>query len=377
VHWRSWIRDGWLGTQLGLRKRRPPRDDGRIRGWRVRRLEERRVLSVTSVEAGPNQTGVNEGTEVDVNATFQDDDVPGNNPHTATIDWGDGSTPTAGVVDEPNGGNDGEVTGSHFYADNGIYTVTVTVFGDDGTSSSDTFTVTVVNVNPTVTATTDQTVDEGTPISITNIGTVTDPGYDTPPAGGGVDETFTFSIDWGDGSTDSTGSVTIDDVGGPNDLTNGSFDGTHEYADDGIYTVTITVTDDNGGVGTDTFTITVNNVAPTLTPTTNRTVDEGTPISITNIGTFTDPGYDTPPAGGVQDETFTFTIDWGDGSTDSTGTATIDTPGGVGVLTAGSFDGTHEYADDGVYTVTLTITDDDGDSDTRTFTITVNNVAPT
>ncbi|MDZ4784068.1 MAG: PKD domain-containing protein [Planctomycetia bacterium] len=377
MHWRSWVRDGWLGTQLGLRKRRPVRDDGRVRGWRVRRLEERRVLSVTSVEAGPNQAGVNEGSEVDVNATFEDDDVPGNNPHTATIDWGDGSTATAGVIDEPNGGNDGEVTGSHFYADDGIYTVTVTVTGDDGTFQSDTFTVTVVNVNPTVTATTNRTVDEGTPISITNIGTITDPGYDTPPAGGGVDETFTFTIDWGDGSTDSAGTADIDDVGGPGDLTNGSFDGSHEYADDGVYTVTITVTDDNGGTDTDTFTITVNNVAPTLTATTDRTTDEGTPISITNIGTFTDPGYDTPPAGGVVDETFTFTIDWGDGSTDSAGTATVDDIGGVGDLTDGSFDGSHEYADDGIYTVTLTITDDDGDSDTATFTITVSNIAPT
>ena len=49
------------------------------------------------------------------------------------------------------------------------------------------------------------------------------------------------------------------------------------------------------------------------------------------------------------------------------GPATIDVPGSAGVHTAGSFDGSHTYADNGVYTVTVTISDDDGGSTSATF----------
>ena len=44
-----------------------------------------------------------------------------------------------------------------------------------------------------------------------------------------------------------------------------------------------------------------------------------------------------------------------------------------GVLSTGSFGGSHTYADNGVYTVTVTIFDDDGGSDVKTYVITVTN----
>ena len=133
--------------------------------------------------------------------------------------------------------------------------------------------------------------------------------------------------------------------------TAGSFDGSHIYADNGVYTVTVTVMDDDGGVTVQTFEVTVNNVAPTLTVSPNQTVNEGATLNLPNIGQFTDPGFDNPLNSGETSETFTYSINWGDGTPLNTGVPTIDAPGGPGVPTAGSFDGSHIYADNGVYTV--------------------------
>src|SRR5690606_15292502 len=122
--------------------------------------------------------------------------------------------------------------------------------------------------------------------------------------------------DWGDGTAVTNGTATIDVAGAPGTLTQGAFNGNHAYADNGVYTVTITIFDDDGGSNQKSFTITVNNVAPTLTVVGNQTVDEGSQVSITDIGTFTDPGFANPSnplPGGETDETFTYTIDWGDG----------------------------------------------------------------
>ena len=81
--------------------------------------------------------------------------------------------------------------------------------------------------------------------------------------------------------------------------------------------------------------------------------------------------------GGELSETFTFTINWGDGTAISAGAATVDAVGSIGVPTAGSFDGQHTYADNGVYTVSVTVFDDDGGQHLQTFQVTVLNVAPT
>ena len=154
---------------------------------------------------------------------------------------------------------EGSFDGSHTYADNGIYTVTVTISDDDGGSVSDTFTVVVNNVTPTLTVAPDQDDRREYELSITNIGSFTDPGFDNPfNEGGETSERFTFAVDWGDGTEVDSGLATIDVPGGAGVPTAGSFNSAHTYADNGIYTVTVTISDDDGGSVSDTFTVTVN-----------------------------------------------------------------------------------------------------------------------
>lgn len=308
-------------------------------------------------------------------ATFTDPGV--NDTHSATVDWGDGHIEAADVT-YLNG--IGLVAGSHTYADNGTYTVVVTVLDGDGGVASDTLEVQVTNVAPQLNPISDQTVNEGSPLEIEDLGQFWDPGFDNPlNTTGETEESFTYSIDWGDGSPLDTGNATIDQMGTPDgELTRGSFNGSHIYADNGTYTVTVTLMDDDMGVATQRFQVVVNNVRPMLGTIDDRTVEEGTPLNLQDAFEFTDPGFANPdnPNGATQ-ETFSYSIDWGDGTASTIGIPTILEEGSPGMPTRGSFGGQHVYADNGTYTVRVTVTDDDGGVAVETFQVLVTNVAPT
>src|SRR5207248_11466515 len=110
----------------------------------------------------------------------------------------------------------------------------------------------------------DGTVNEGG--AITLVGTFTDPGS--------VD---TWTYNWH--VVSSNGQVIADGSGQNFNFTPN---------DDGTYTATFTVTDDDGGVGTASTVVTVNNVAPTANAGAVQTVNEGDMVN--RAGTFTDPG---------------------------------------------------------------------------------------
>ena len=88
------------------------------------------VSSMPTIQAKPKATFKK------VVANFTDADPNGaTSDYTATIDWGDGSTPTGGAI-APNGLGGWTVTGTHSYNKAGGYSATVTVHDSGGAHSS-------------------------------------------------------------------------------------------------------------------------------------------------------------------------------------------------------------------------------------------------
>ena len=152
----------------------------------------------------------------------------------------------------------------------------MTVSDDDLGSDTKTRNVTVKNVAPTITAASiDSPINENDSSTLT--GAFTDPG---------TLDTFTLTVDWGEGD--------------PVDYPLGTaqvFSASHQYLDDNptgtasdVYAVSWTVTDDDTGTDTASTTVTVDNVAPTVTINAGPTsVNEGDAASHYTYS-WTDPG---------------------------------------------------------------------------------------
>jgi large repetitive protein len=163
--------------------------------------------------AGPDQTA-GETQSVSFNGSGSSD-VDGD-ALTFAWDFGDGSTATG-------------VAPSHAYADNGTYTVTLTVTDGYGNSASDTAIVTVTNVAPTAALSGPASGVRGQDRGFTF--SATDPSAVDTAAG------FTYSVNWGDGT-----SSTIAGPGSGVQLA-------HTWVAAGSYTVRVTATDKDGGAG--------------------------------------------------------------------------------------------------------------------------------
>ena len=210
---------------------------------------------------------------------------------------------------------------SHLYVDDGCFTVTLTVQDDDDGVTVYTSHVLVDNVAPSVVAGADREyIKEGDMVNFTAI--IEDPG---------ILDTHTVEWDFDDGS--------ISDL----------LEVQHRFLDDGNYIIVLTVMDNSGGTNTTTFRVAVSNVRPVITAEANTTeIDEGGWVTFTV--TWTDVG---------ELDEHTVLWDFGDG------TKTTDP------------DPSHQFVQDGTYTVLVTVTDDDAGESSKPFIIKVLNVAPT
>jgi PKD repeat protein len=156
-----------------------------------------------------------------------------------------------------------------------------------------------------------------------------------------------WTLDFGDGSQEASGSGT------PPSNTS------HTYSTPGMYTATLTVTDDQSA--TDTATVAVNakaNVPPTAVLKSSPTPATGkAPLMVT---------FDGSGSSDSDGSIASWTLDFGDGSGDASGSGTP--PSNT----------SHTYSSPGTYTATLTVTDDQGATGTATVSVKAKaNVPPT
>lgn len=260
----------------------------------------------------PLAASYNEGASIAFNGAGSSD--PDDVVLTYAWDFGDGATST-------------DQNPSHTYADDGDYTVSLTV--SDGTlNDTESTTAHVVNVAPTVNAGADGQENEGA--LFTQGGSFTDPGADS----------WSATVDYGDGS-----GVQALTLSGKN------FTLSHTYIDNGIYTITVTVTDDEGGTGMDQVGMTILNVVPTVNAGPDGTVTSGENFTLT--GGFSDPG--------IIDYPWNWSINWGFGA-NSTG-STNDQSAAIEATTRACAAGT--------YNVVLSVTDKDNGTGNDNMQLTV------
>jgi len=145
-----------------------------------------------------------------------------------------------------------QVSGSKTYGDDGNFPVEVILTGSRaGAKTTPLGTVSVTNVAPTLNPRGNSTGQVTVPVSIVDLGVFQDTGF-------GATETFQYDINWGDGTAADTGAATVDRIGSAGVATIGSFDGTHTFARAGNYTVRYRITDDNGGLAEQTFSVQIN-----------------------------------------------------------------------------------------------------------------------
>lgn len=227
-------------------------------------------------------------------------------------------------------------TATYQWMDDYIGSVTVEV-SDGNLIDSDITTVTVINNPPFIEEVIqnplDVYVDEEVSLDVTFFD-----GYGRIASG----DTYNAIIDWADGSASQC-------VLGIYEF---NFMEAHVYTEAGVYSVIITITDDNGGQVSEIWEIVINEKLVEAGP--DGTIDEGSP--------FISAGFLADDSG-----TYTAQVDYGDG---------------IGIqellLNPGNtFDLLHIYCDNGVYTILVTVFNEGVVWGSDSVIVIVNNVAPT
>ena len=194
-----------------------------------------------TAHAGEDQT-VDEGDTVTLEGTFTDPNVG----DTHTFLWHMESSTNGQVIPDSSDPAFPEPSTQPFSfipCDNGVYTFSFTVTDNYGAQGTDEVVVTVNNVPPVVT----DVYISNQPNSEFILPVVHEIDFEGTFTDAGTCDTHTGVWEWGDATTSD---ATIAESSG-----SGTASGSHTYSTPGDYTVTLTVTDDDGGTDYDTVTV--------------------------------------------------------------------------------------------------------------------------
>ncbi|MDB5353235.1 MAG: hypothetical protein JWN86_4482 [Planctomycetota bacterium] len=328
----------------------------------------------------------------------------------AMIDWGDGTTTDGrvfgyesyivfpisgdGSPPPPTSGHGGTIFGSHAYATTGTFTIKTSVVarvhGQDDQTIGTTSTLTVdshsVNGEPA------RSILGATGFAVADPLAGFSTNFSTDPSA------WTASIDWGDGSAATSGTVDREPyfyplilersnpvyevfsyvIGGPGitispwNSDHLNVNGDHAYAESGHYTATITINDGHGLSATTTASIAVGDSPLVIVPHDNTVVADpsGTiPPPDLALAEFADlTSNDSSPA---KFSTYHATIDWGDGSPPTDGHL-VESWYYPPIPTSRprfTVYGSHDYATLGDHSATITVHDESGHSASVVATI--------
>lgn len=207
---------------------------------------------------------------------------------------------------------------SHAYSSNGSYNITLVVVDDDGALAHKTARVIVGNSAPVAVA----RASSGYVLTFERVE------FNASSSSDPDGNLASYAWDFGDGQS-SSGKTT-----------------SHSYVDDGMYTVTLTVTDTGGAYGITVITVVVGNRAPHV-EFTDLTVVTGEAVLLDGSYCYDMDGYIAA-----------YLWDLGDGLVYSTANAT------------------HVWDNPGAHRATLRIWDDDGATNETVFNVTVLNRSP-
>jgi len=304
------------------------------------------IVAPPVVNAGPNAS-VGEGTPFSRTVSFADyvDHDPAGRD--VTVSWGDGTAPENFRIAT------GETSFNiqHVFTDNRVtpYTVEVTVDDDGFQQNSDSFTVTVDDLAPTLPLSGSSNTPEGAIYTLT-LSDVNDPGTDTVSQ---------YTVHWGDGHDEILSAANLP----ANRQVQHVYDDGNTAGTDRTITVDLVNEDGTflaaGGKG-----VTVTNVAPSV-PVSGADVAVENEVYVLTVGAVVDPGVDTPTL---------YRINWGDESAFNDYTpveyATLLAAGGTVQHIFGEDVGEHTSR-----TIIIQVLDEDGTHTGNSKTITVNNEA--
>lgn len=276
------------------------------------------ATQMVAVAEAPNQAPIPqfEFAATDLSVEFDGTSSTDPDGSITSVEWdfGDGSPVVSGDATE--------LESSHTYGAAGTYTVTLTVTDDDNAASTTTRAV-VVTAAPANSAPTSTFAYTATFLDVTFDGS----------ASSDVDgSTVGWRWDFGDGSPVLDGAEAQP---------------AHTYAVAGTYTVTLTVTDDDGASGSSQLAFAVSAEPVNAPPVAQFT------SSVENLKVMVDGSGSADPEGG---NITTWAWDFGDGSP---------------VVSGSSATAEHVYAVGGDYDVTLVVTDEAGATGSMLRTITV------